>query len=109
MGVQVVTGHRYLSGFIGDLHDRDVFVHHKVNKWVNYVNMFSDIVLIQCQLAYTAVTRPLQHEWTFLLQVLPDCGLLFRDLESSLASNFLPALFGVEVSSVESNLFSLPL
>ena len=27
LGVQVVTGHHYLGGFIGDLHDRDVFVH----------------------------------------------------------------------------------
>ena len=88
-----------------------MFVHHKVNKWVNYVNTFSDIALTQPhdQLAYTAVTRSLQHEWTFLLRVLPDCGLLFQDLESSLASNFLPALFGVEVSSVERILFSLPL
>ena len=76
---------------------------------MNYVNTFSDIALIQPQLAYTAVTRSLQHEWTFLLRVLPDCGLLFQDLESSLASNFSPALFGVEVSSVECNLFSLPL
>ena len=76
LGVQVVTSHSYLGGFIGDLHDRDVFVHQKVNKWVNYVNMFSDIALIQPQLAYTAVTRSLQHEWTFLLRVLPDCGLL---------------------------------
>ena len=87
----------------------DKFVHHKVNKWVNYVNIFSDIALTQTQLAYTAVTRSLQHELSFLLRVLPDCGLLFQDLESSLASNFLLALFGVEVSSVEHILFSLPL
>ena len=77
LGVQVVTGNRYLGGFIGDLHDRDVFVHNKVNKWVNYVHTFSDIALIQPKLGYTAVTRSLQHEWTFLLRVLPDCGLQF--------------------------------
>ena len=76
---------------------------------MNYVNTFSDIALTQPQLAYTAVTRSLQHEWTFLLRVLPNCGLLFQDLEFSLAFNFLPALFGVEVSSVERILFSLPL
>ena len=105
LSVQVVTGQRYLSGFIGDLHDR----HNKVHKWVTHVHIFSDIALTQPQLAYMAVTRSLQHEWTFLLRVLPDCGLLFQDLESSLASNFLPTLFGVEITSTECSLFSLPL
>ena len=44
LGVHVV---RYLGIFIGDLHEMDVFVHHKVNKWpwVNYVHTFSDIAL----------------------------------------------------------------
>ena len=74
LGVQVVTGNRYLGSFIGDLHDRMCF---KVNKWVNYVHTFSDIALIPPQLGYTAVIRSLQHEWTFLLWVLPDCGLQF--------------------------------
>ena len=37
--------------------------------------------------------------------MLPDCGLLLRDLEYSLGNNFLPALF----ASAECNLFSLPL
>ena len=91
LGVRVVTGYCYLGGFIGDLQGREVFVCTKVNRWVNYVRTFSDIALTQPQLAYTAVTRSLQHEWTFLLQVLPVCGLQFQDLETSLASNFLPA------------------
>ena len=41
--------------------------------------------------------------------MLHDCGALFQDLEFSLASNFLPAIFGVEVSSAECDLLSLPL
>ena len=72
----------YLGGFKGDLHDRDVFVRNKVHKWVTHVHTFSDIALTRPQLAYMAVTRILQYEWTFLLRVPPDCGLLFQDLES---------------------------
>ena len=34
---------------------------------------------------------------------------MFQDVEFSLASNFLPAIFGVEVSSAERDLLSLPL
>ena len=109
LGVIVVTGHRYLGGFIGDLNQRNVFVRKKVDGWVNHVHVFGDIAHTQPQLAYAAVLRSLQHEWTFLLRVLHDCGALFQDLEFSLASNFLPAIFGVEVSSAERDLLSLPL
>ena len=41
LGVQVVTGHRCLGGFIGDLHDRDMFACNKVNQWLNHVHTFS--------------------------------------------------------------------
>ena len=109
LGVRTVTGHRYLGGFIGDSCQRDLFVQNKVNSWVDHVRVFSDIAVTQPQLAYVAVTRSLQHEWTFLLRVLKDCESLFCDLEFALASSFLPAIFGVEVSPAERGLFSLPL
>jgi len=51
----------------------------------------------------------LQHEWTFLLRVISRCGPLFGELESLLASCFLQALFGGEVSVVEHDLLVLPL
>ena len=109
LGVRIVSGHRYLGGFIGDLNQKNTFVQMKVDNWVKHVHVFSDIAAAQPQLAYVAVARSLQHEWTFLLRVLQDCGALFRNLEIALASSFLPAIFGVEVSSVERDLFSLPL
>jgi len=45
----------------------------------------------------------------FLLHVIPYCGPLFGELERLLASRFLLALFGVEVSVVEHDLLALPL
>ena len=38
-----------------------------------------------------------------------QCGQLFREIELSLFSRFLSAMFGVEVSAVERRLFALPL
>ena len=104
-----MTGHRYLGDFIGDSSQRTLFVQKKVNSWVDHVRVFSDIAVTQPQLAYVAVTRSLQHEWTFLLRVLKDCETLFCHLEFALASSFLPAIFDVEVSPAEHGLFSLPL
>ena len=44
---------------------------------------------------YAALSRSLQHEWTFLQCVVPQCGQLFQKLDLSLFSCFLPAMFGV--------------
>lgn len=109
LGVQVVTGHRYLGGFIGSNDGLQRFISEKVHKWVNHVKLFADIASTQPQLAYAAFTRSLQHEWIFLLRVLPQCHNVFQDLEFVIGTNFLPALFGVEVSSAERDLFALPL
>ena len=83
---------------------RNAFVQIKVNNWVKHVCVFNDIAAVQPQLAYVAVARSLQHEWTFLLKVLWDCVALFWDLEFTLTSSLLPAIFGVEVSLGEHDL-----
>ena len=78
----------------------------KVLQWSNHqYTCFG----IQPQVAYAAVIKSLQSEWLFSLRVIPHCGPLFGDLGKSFSSCFLPALFGVEVSAVERQLFSLPL
>jgi len=46
---------------------------------------------------------------SFLLCVVLQCDLLFQELELSLFSLFLLAMFGVKVSAVERRLFALPL
>ena len=71
--------------------------------------MLADVALTQLQLAYAALVHSLQHEWTFLLHVIPHCGPLLGELERLLASHFLLALFGVEVSVAECDLLALPL
>ena len=109
LGVQVVTGDRFIGGFIGSCGERDEYVMYKVNRWVRYIDVLSEAASSQPQLAYAALSRSLQHEWTFLLRVVPLCGQLFQKLDLSLSSHFLPAMFGVEVSAVERRLFALPL
>ena len=109
LGVQVVTGHRFLGGFIEDSGDRQNFVLQKVLQWSGHVRTLAAVASSQPQAAFAALTKSLQSEWLFSLRVIPHCGPLFVDLESSLSSCFLPALFGVEVSAVERKLFSLPL
>jgi len=74
LGVQVVTGHRFLGGFIGSCSERDEYVMSKVCRWVEHVDVLTKAALTQPQLAYAVFSRSLQHEWTFLLLF---CYVLF--------------------------------
>jgi len=54
----MVTGHRFLGGFIGG----DKCVMSKVHKWVEHVDVLAKAALTQPKLAYAAFSRSLQHE-----------------------------------------------
>ena len=108
LNVQVVTSHRFLGGFLGDVSARSSFVQDKVDCWVSDVRHLSKMAVPQPQAAYVALTKSLQCEWVYLQRVVPDCRSLFAPLENIISSLFLPAMFGCEISSLESELFSLP-
>ena len=55
---------------------------------MGHLDLLSEAALTQPQLAYAALSRSLQHEWTFLLHVVLQCGQLFQKLEMSLFSRF---------------------
>ena len=81
--------------------DRILYYRKFVSGMVMLDRTLAAVASSQSQAAFAALTKSLQSEWLFSLQVIPHCGLLFADLESSLSSCFLPALFGVEVSAIE--------
>ena len=83
LGVQVVTGHRCLGSFIGSHKERDEYVMSKVHRWVRHIDVLSETTSSQPQLAYAVLLRSLQHEWTFLPCVVPQCGQLFKKLNLS--------------------------
>ena len=62
LGVKVVTGNRFLGGFVGDLFNQNSYVTSKVQKWVGHIKVLSDVATAQPQLAYAAFTKSLQHE-----------------------------------------------
>jgi len=57
-----------------------MYVMAKVRRWVEHVDVLAKAAVTQPQLTYAAFSRSLQHEWTFLLCVVPQCGLLFKNL-----------------------------
>ena len=78
--VSECSGNRFLGGFIGDLSDQNSYVTSKIQKWVGHIKVLSDVAVTQPQLAYAAFTKSLQHEWAFLIRVVPGYGPLFLEL-----------------------------
>ena len=102
-----MTGVQFLGGFIGSHSERDEYVMSKVQWWVGHLDLLSEAALTQPQLAYAALSRSLQHKWTFCCVLSCSVASYFRNLKCHF-SLVLPAMFGVEVSAVERCLFALP-
>ena len=103
LGISVVCTHRYLGGFISE--GQVSFVQDKIHHWITNVQR---LFRIAEKLPHTAITKYLQCEWQFLPCVIPYCGSYFTPLDDVLASTFLPAVFGCEVTLCEHLLFSMP-
>ena len=108
LGVQIVNGHRFLGGVIGDCMIADDFVRKKVAMWVDCVVKLSKAATKSPQAAYTALSKSLQCEWSYLQRVMHNCGGAFVPLQDVILKAFYPALFEGDLSDAECKLFSLP-
>ena len=107
LGVQIVSGHYFLCGYLDDNSGQMQYVSEKVKVWVSHLLSLTRVADKEPQAVYTALTKSFQHESTFIQCVVCDCDNPFLDLESTILSKFLPVLFGCEISSLECKLFSL--
>lgn len=104
--VTIVTGSRYLGSYIGE--GKEDFVRKKVTKFISTIEKISQICKDSPQAAYTTLTKAVQFQWSFLLRVLENSNEYFEPLTHAIRTIFLPTLFGGDVSSIEADLFSLP-
>ena len=107
-GVNVVCSRRLLGGVIGNEAGRNAYVEELVKQWKSDLECLSMIAGTEPQAAFSAFTKSLQFQWSFLQRVVPDCPSQFVELEAIIAQKFLPAVFGYEISPAERELFSLP-
>ena len=77
LGIRVVSGGRFLGGFIGEPSLIANFVCDKVQLWSHCVQRLSDVATSQPQVAHGALARSLQFEWCHLQRVIPDSGNFF--------------------------------
>ena len=108
MGIRVVTGCRYLGGYVGDNSGKLEYISDRVERWARCVGRVAEAAVHQPQASYVAMVKSIQAEWSFFQRVVPDCAEGFVALRDSINDVFWPALFEGSIDDCEIPLFSLP-
>ena len=106
--VKVVLASRFLGGCVGTDDGINRFVRSKVDTWVHCVKRLADVAKAYPQSAYSAFTRSLSSEWSYLQRMVEGCEAEYGRLRDAIRSLFAPAVFGGEVLQVEHELLELP-
>ena len=93
LGIRVVTGHRYLGGFIGDADAERGWLQEKIRGWTESVKLLAGFSHKNPKSAYVGLQKSLQQEWAFLQRVKPGVGDTFGLVEEALREIFVPALY----------------
>ena len=93
MGIQVVTGSRYLGGFVGEREAEASWIKERVNGWAESVRTLAGVACKHPQSAYSGLQKSLHQEWAFVHRVTPGIGDAFGPVEEEIKTAFLPELF----------------
>ena len=79
-GLEIVTGKRYVEGFIGDETTLKAFVHEKIKNWQAKMQLLSTAANFCPQESFSVFTKSVQSEWKFLMGVDPGCDEFLKPL-----------------------------
>ena len=109
LSIKVVNGYCFLGGFIGDRETTKQFLHNKTTGWVNNLLKLSKAAESQPQAAFSALSKSMQFEWSYLQRILPNCEEANTPISlEHLYQYFWPAIFEGTISDHEKQLFSIP-
>jgi hypothetical protein len=97
LGFKVVTGTRYLGGFIGENEAFNEWIETKTENWEHAVTQLAAAAKDFPQSAYAGLQKSLQQEWQFVQRATENCGERFNNLSKTIYDTFLPALFDDDI------------
>ena len=93
IGIQVVTGHRYLGEFKGDGEAEKRWLADKITRWAESVETLAGVSRKHPQSAYAGLQKSLQKEWAFVQWITLGIGDAFSPVEKALRETLVPDLF----------------
>ena len=103
------SGKRHLGAAIGSIEFRTSYMEEKVDKWCEKIKSLSQIAKSQPQTAYAAYIHGEQHKYTYFLKTLNNIADILTPLDSIISNEFIPTLFGSNISFNEREILSLPI
>ena len=68
--INVVTGFKFIGGFIGSRNDTEKWLIEKVQKWISCVHSLASAAEEFPHSAHTVLTKSLQYEWGCIMRVV---------------------------------------
>ena len=106
--MNVITGFKFIGGFIGSDCDTEKWIFEKVQKWVRCIHKIASVVKEYPHSAHAVFTKSLQHEWGYILRVVSGAELYFNPLREVIHNHFLPTLTSLDLNSDEKELMCKP-
>ena len=103
------SGKRHLGAAIGTPDYKKCYLEKKVNEWCDRIRALTQIAKSQPQVAYAAYIHGEQHKYTYFLRTLNNITDLLKPLDDILANEFIPALFGCNISPNEREILAMPI
>lgn len=102
-------GRRLLGAAIGDAAFVTGYINRLVSNITRRVGVLAKIAKAHPQAAYTAFTRGLIGEWTFLIRTMGNSAPQLQPVEATIRQHFIPALTGrAQPGDTERDLLALP-
>ena len=93
LGIRVMTGHRYLEGYIWDGEAERRWLKANIKGWTESVTILVWVAQKHPQSSYEGLQKSLQQEWDFVKRVTPVVEESFGPVEEAVKDTFVPALF----------------
>ena len=78
VGIKVVSGLRFLGGYIGEDDECELYVKQKIEKWVHCEASLSKAAESQPQATFAVLVKSIQCEWRFLQRVFQIVRFYFH-------------------------------
>ena len=109
-GIQITTrGRPYLGAPIGCNEYVESFVCDQAAQWSSELEVLTEFTKSQPHAAYSALTRGLTSNWSYVTRTTPSISHLLQPMEDVIREKFVPTLTDrPPPNDVERHLFSLP-
>jgi hypothetical protein len=103
-----VEGKRHIDVALGSGAFKEAYFEEKVQTWCSELSFLCKIAQTLCICWLYTIIHGFKHKCTYFLRTIANTSALLQPIEYIITHQFLPTLFGSEISTEDRRLFSIP-